>query len=185
MWRCHGLLKRKTGSLSENEKLLGRLCGVHTDLNCLFHSQSVHPVVCLNHSHTQLVPPGHCFIVSKPQHAKKVWQREKQRTWQQNRIKFTISWYTGFPLLFKETRWFLYNERECENEWGAKRLREGCLKDIDSSNPFTPSPRLGAGAKTQRESRAHRQHTRMQYISVHTYTHVLRQAWKELVQYTV
>lgn len=28
----------------------------------------------------------------------------------------------------------------CENEWEAKRLREGCLKDIDGSNPFTPPP---------------------------------------------
>lgn len=46
---------------------------------------------------------------------------------------------------------------------GAKRLREGCLKDIDSGNPFTPPPSPGAGAKTQREarvfSRAHSQHT--------------------------
>ena len=52
----------------------------------------------------------------------------------------------------------------------AKRLREGCLKDIDGSNPFTPLPRPGAGAKTQREarvsSRARSQHTRVQNIHV-------------------
>ncbi len=33
----------RTSSLRENENLLGRLCGVHTDLNCLFLSQSVRP----------------------------------------------------------------------------------------------------------------------------------------------
>lgn len=36
---------------------------MHTDLNCLFLSQTVHPVVCLNHSHKQLVPPGHRFLL--------------------------------------------------------------------------------------------------------------------------
>lgn len=35
--------KGKTGSLSENENLLWRQRGVHTDLNCLCLSQSVRP----------------------------------------------------------------------------------------------------------------------------------------------
>lgn len=41
--------------------------------------------------------------------------------------------------------------RGLKNEWGAKRLREGCLKDRDNSNPFTPPPRPGAKAKPWRE----------------------------------
>lgn len=35
--------ERKTGSLSENKNLLGRLCGAHTNFNCLLLSQSSHP----------------------------------------------------------------------------------------------------------------------------------------------
>lgn len=64
----------------------------------------------------------------------------------------------------------------CKNEWAAKRLREGCLKDRDSSNPFTPPRRPGAGAKSQWEALvSSRTHTSAARPCTHLYVH--SQVW--------
>lgn len=166
--------ERKTGSLSENKNLLGRLCGAHTNFNCLLLSQSSHPA-CPPYTDATRSPFSR--LQRKKEEQKHV-PADRRRIWQPgntNEIKFATSRctvLTRFPLFSKETDWFPYDQGRYENEWGAKRLREGCVKNIDGTNPFTPPPSPGAGAKTQREawvsSRCPSQHTWVQHIHVVT-----------------
>lgn len=153
---CHRPPERRTSSLSQNEKLLWSLRRVHTDLNYLPLSQTVRPARS---------PPAHSlhswchrapvvFVILKPS-----WDEEKHTRKQagnvsaRQRLRNQIVMHCFVPLP-SPTALFCSDgliSLGSENEWRAKRLREGCLKD-DGGNPFTPPPRPAVGAKTQREA---------------------------------
>lgn len=138
---------------------------MHTDPNCLFLrlSTSVCSAWLSLHSRCHQVPLS--LMALKPR------LREVNTHMQTDKWRQTAPMKSN-PLLplsspFRRD-WLIFHDwGGCENEWGAKRLREGCLKDIDGNNPFTPPPRLGDEAKAQRKagvsSRAHSQHTVVHY----------------------